>query len=563
MAVGRITGPLLKANLQRQGVPLAFETNLLYLDVVNSRVGINTASPTNDLSINGTTRTTNLSVTGSNTLATFTFGTNVLSSTSNTINLTPQGANPVVYQGTLQVGSLQMAGNVLSSLGTNTDINVTPIGTGQVYLNANTTVFGNFHVTGNITADGTVQLGASYTTTATGTSGQFTIVVASNANLAVGQTVTGTGIGANAAIAVGGISGTTITLTVANSGTVSGTVTFTNPVSVTFSGTVTSSIIPATTNTYNLGSNSQYWNNLYSYNLYSTTLNISNISLNTNTISTTNTNGDLILAPNGTGGINLQNLRIYQNTLSSTNTNGNITLAPQGTGSVVINSTTSLQIPSGSTGQRPTGVAGMVRYNNTQNRYEGYNTGSNLWLPLGGVQDYAGVTYITPELTPGAGDNTIRFYANSTLMVTIDQTKLYSSTIQTSNLNISSNTITTISASTDINFTTTGTGGIVLGNLRFYNNAITNTSSGAVTTFTQSGTGYVKFPGTNGIVLPAGNGTTDRPSAYETGMVRFNTDAQYVEVWNGTAWTSVGGTGSGVTATTAQDIGIASALIFG
>jgi len=46
-------------------------------------------------------------------------------------------------------------------------------------------------------------------------------------------------------------------------------------------------------------------------------------------------------------------------------------------------------------------------------------------------------------------------------------------------------------------------------------------------------------------------------------MVRFNTDAQYVEVWNGTAWTSVAGTSSGVTAATAQDIGIAIALSLG
>jgi hypothetical protein len=33
MAVGRITGTLLKANLLRDGVDLAFETDLLYLDV--------------------------------------------------------------------------------------------------------------------------------------------------------------------------------------------------------------------------------------------------------------------------------------------------------------------------------------------------------------------------------------------------------------------------------------------------------------------------------------------------------------------------------------------------
>ena len=61
-------------------------------------------------------------------------------------------------------------------------------------------------------------------TTATGTSGLKTIVVASTTGIAVGQQVTGTNIGTNALVRA--ISGTTISLTVANSGTVSTTVTF-------------------------------------------------------------------------------------------------------------------------------------------------------------------------------------------------------------------------------------------------------------------------------------------------------------------------------------------------
>ena len=60
---------------------------------------------------------------------------------------------------------------------------------------------------------------------ATGTSGQTTIIVTpDNAGIQQGMAVTGTGIGASAVVA--SISGTTITLTVANSGTVSGTLTF-------------------------------------------------------------------------------------------------------------------------------------------------------------------------------------------------------------------------------------------------------------------------------------------------------------------------------------------------
>ena len=54
MAIGRITGQMLSANLARSGTDLAFETNLLALDVTNSRVGIGTASPTTTLHISAT-----------------------------------------------------------------------------------------------------------------------------------------------------------------------------------------------------------------------------------------------------------------------------------------------------------------------------------------------------------------------------------------------------------------------------------------------------------------------------------------------------------------------------
>ena len=60
MAVGRISGPLLKSNLVRNGIDLAFETNLLYLDVNNARLGVKTSSPQYELDVNGTTKTTNL-----------------------------------------------------------------------------------------------------------------------------------------------------------------------------------------------------------------------------------------------------------------------------------------------------------------------------------------------------------------------------------------------------------------------------------------------------------------------------------------------------------------------
>ncbi len=75
MAIQRIPGELLQQNLTRSGVDLAFETNLLYLDVSNSRIGIGTDSPgAYKLDVAGTARfqndvlvTGDLTVTGSTT----------------------------------------------------------------------------------------------------------------------------------------------------------------------------------------------------------------------------------------------------------------------------------------------------------------------------------------------------------------------------------------------------------------------------------------------------------------------------------------------------------------
>jgi hypothetical protein len=65
MAVGHISGPLLTANLLRNGRDLAFETDLLFLNVsdpdpLNFKVGIGTSSPAYLLDINGTSRSTNI-----------------------------------------------------------------------------------------------------------------------------------------------------------------------------------------------------------------------------------------------------------------------------------------------------------------------------------------------------------------------------------------------------------------------------------------------------------------------------------------------------------------------
>jgi hypothetical protein len=206
----------------------------------------------------------------------------------------------------------------------------------------------------------------------------------------------------------------------------------------------------------------------------------------------------------------------------------------------------------------------MIRYNTSLSRYEGYTGTGSIWAVLGGVSSIDGNTRITPENTPGAGDNIIRFYANNTLTAYIDSSKLYTNDFQTSGLEISNSTISALTANTDINFATTGTGGIVFGNLKFTTNTITNISANAVTNFVETESGYVSIPGTYGVVIPVGTSSNRPPVLYtETGMVRFNSELGYVEVFNGASWANIAGSSTGVTTTTAQDIGVETALALG
>ena len=292
-------------------------------------------------------------------------------------------------------------------------------------------------------------------------------------------------------------------------------------------------------------------------------LELSDITISSNVIETTTTNTDLDLRANGAGDVIFEQLRVTNNNIQATVTNADITLTPGTTGSVVINSNQSLILPVGTDAERPASpVNGMIRYNTDRNRYEGYYSVSNKWLQLSGVTDEDGNTYITAESAPGANDNVLRFYVDGALMSYIDATKLWTTRLETDQLAIYNNEITTVVTDTDINLTTSGTGSVKIGNLKIRNNTITNTVSGAVTDFAVTGSGYVKITGTNGVVIPSGDIAT-RPSVPVTGMMRFNTFYAIMEVWDGTTWVNVAGATSGISLAQATDIGIVSALLFG
>ena len=158
--VGRISGPLLKDNLTRDGVDLAFETSLLYLDVNNTKVGIKTTSPIRDLQIVSGTKTTNLIVDNALTSGNVIFGPNSnISTVVGTLYVSAASPNPQTIASRIGVGNLEIDGNAISNIVTNDDIELRPNGTGKLKIYNDLNVYGSLHATGNITVDGNVIFG--------------------------------------------------------------------------------------------------------------------------------------------------------------------------------------------------------------------------------------------------------------------------------------------------------------------------------------------------------------------------------------------------------------------
>lgn len=309
MAIGRISGPLLKANLNREGVDLAFETDLLYLDVNNSRIGVKTASPQYDLDIVGITRTTDLIVDTQADIAQFTISGNTISSSNNTINFIPAGGQATVYHSRLQVNDIEIQGSTISTFVSNANIELRPNGIGIVDIYANTTVNGNLTVTGNVGVTGNVTIGG---------------------NITIGDALTDT---------------------------------------ITINAAIKSDLIPETDNAYDLGSTSFYWRNIFAQNFFTdmlslNSLDIGNLMFRDNEITTT-TGTDLVLFGNGTGGVKLGNFRFRDNTITNISNNAISQFIPTGNGYFKIQGTNGVVLPRGTNAERPTAYAvlGMTRFN--------------------------------------------------------------------------------------------------------------------------------------------------------------------------------------------------------
>jgi hypothetical protein len=323
--LGRISGPLLDANLNRIGVDLTFrnysaDDDLLYLDVTNNRIGINKQPANRRVEIDGTTHSSNLISTTSADIATVTLATNTFSTDiSSTIIVRPNQVNPLVTFDNMRAGDLDFKDNIIKNYTVNGGIELNPNGTGIIDIYANTTVNGDLTVTGNTRIDGNL-------TEAT--------------NIIVGDSILDT---------------------------------------VTIAPDFTQSIIPGDHLTYDLGTALKRWGQIHvRQNLDIGSLSFNDITVGLQleiesglpSIRTLQSNDDVILTSN-TSNIDIERIRFNGDDITNLDATA-FTLASTGIGYVRFVSNNGVVIPSGTNVERPASAeAGDTRWN-TNNPVNNY-----------------------------------------------------------------------------------------------------------------------------------------------------------------------------------------------
>ncbi len=321
--LGRISGKLLSANLERNGVDLTFrggelDADLLYLDVNNMRIGVKSNPPTTDLEISGFTKISNdLLVTGTGvTIDNIIIGTNgTFSTVVGPINITPVGVDSYVQYKRVLTPDFEIETNYIQVISTNQNLELDAAGTGKIDIQSSTGIAGNLQVTGNIAATGDISL-----------NGQFFI----------GDSPLDT---------------------------------------VTVNPDFQQGLVTGTSNAYDLGSPSKRWAQIWITGVLADSLNTNLLTISDqtsfsgNTISTILSNEDLLIQPDS-GITSLESLDIQNNIINNTSLTDNLILQHTGDGYLQFLDTNAIRIPAGDNSQRIGIEVGETRWNNEEGYLE-------------------------------------------------------------------------------------------------------------------------------------------------------------------------------------------------
>ncbi len=242
-----------------------------------------------------------------------------------------------------------------------------------------------------------------------------------------------------------------------------------------------------------------------------------NLRIDGNTISSTNSDGDIVLDPNGTGAVvvssdleltgnlvltgtinitgqlNIDNLRMDGNTLSSTNTDGNVNIVPNGTGSLLVVGTQT--------------VAGQFNADNL--RLDGNTLSST---------DSNGNVNVIPN---GAGIFVVTGTETITGQLNADNLRLDGNTLSSTNtdgniiLDPNGTGAVTVSGPLDLTGIGTVTGQLNVDNLRLDGNTISSTNTGGDINITSIVDGDINF-------VVSGSGTVNFPSGQSFGNLSLS-----------------------------------------
>ena len=216
------------------------------------------------------------------------------------------------------------------------------------------------------------------------------------------------------------------------------------------------------------------------------------------------------------------------------------------TGNLIINTTGSIQIPVGTTAQRPTAAQGQLRFNTTTSKPEIYS--GSAWTDVGGgVESVNSATGVVVLTTANIAENTNLYYTDARADARI-------AAADTDDLSEGSTNLyfTTARANSAFDGRLSGSTGVTVSNgaVSIGQDVATSTSP----TFQN-----LTLSGTNSIKVPSGT-TAQRSGSPANGMLRYNSSTNEFEGYADSAWGAIGGdttssvdlytaTGNGSTAT--------------
>ena len=491
-------------NIKIEGNKISTQDSDSDLELVASGTG-SVIVPNNNVVITGTltandTATFNNTVTVNNNLN-VTGGINQTGA-STTINSSLTINDGLTVNGNTQLENINIAGNKIQTTESNSDLELDAAGTGRVvFPNADLVVGGDIVVNGsaqyaNLSASGTITADTVTVNTAT-INGQLNLEdIEINDNY-----ITTTESNSNLELRASG----------------TGKVVFPdNDVNITGDLDVTGTV------SFNTLSGDVYTTNSLTVN---EELNINgqvqfeDIEINDNYITTTLSNSDLELRANGTGQI------VFRNNANAT---GDLTV--DGTTTFVGSVTGTTATFDDVTINNNLTVQGQINFDNIQindNTITTTESDSDLELQANG----AGNVIIPSNNVVIEQDLTVQGVLNADNLDALG--RVTANSFSTGDILIDDNFITTTLSNSDLELRANGTGKVTLDDIQFNNNIISSTADMVL----NPGSGILEIDSIDSMILPKGT-TAQRNGSAQTGMIRYNTDTNNFEGYNG-SWVSL------------------------